>query len=100
MCDRNETLNRCRKLLDTPNKADRTKEPPKCRCCPYHQPDFRYRICLFSECPYGKARNTAYGYALPAGTQSLAHREQQANHHDGTENEGGAKRHCYSGPAG
>ena len=60
MCDRNETLNRCRKLLDTPNKADRTKEPPKCRCCPYHQPDFRYRICLFSECPYGKARNTAF----------------------------------------
>ena len=60
MCDRNETLNRCRKMLDTPNKADRTKEPPKCRCCPYYQPDFRYRNCLFSECPYGKARNTAF----------------------------------------
>ena len=60
MCDRNETLNRCRKLLDTPNKADRTKEPPKCRCCLYYQPDFRYRSCLFSECPYGKARNTAF----------------------------------------
>ena len=58
MCDRNETLTRCRKLLDMPNKANRAKEPPKCRCCLYYQPDFRYRSCLFSECPYGKARNT------------------------------------------
>lgn len=60
MCDRNETLNRCRNLLETPIKADRAKEPPECRSCLYYQPNFRYRRCLFSECPYGKARNTAF----------------------------------------
>jgi len=43
-----------------PIKADRAKDPPECRCCLYYQPDFRYRRCLFSECPYGKARNTAF----------------------------------------
>ena len=60
MCDKNETLNRCRNLMAKPIKADRTKEPPRCRCCPYYQPDFRYRSCLVSECPYGKARNSAF----------------------------------------
>ena len=60
MCDRNETLNRCRNLLEMPIKADRAKEPPKCRCCSYYQPDFQYRSRLFSEYPYGKARNTAF----------------------------------------
>ena len=53
-------LNRCMKLLETPVKVDRNKEPPRCRLCPYYQPDFRYRRCLFSACPYGKDRNTAF----------------------------------------
>ncbi len=64
-------LNRCKKLLETPVKVDRNKEPPRCRLCPYYQPDFRYRRCLFSACfryrrclfsacPYGKDRNTAF----------------------------------------
>ena len=35
-------LNRCKKLLATPPKVDRNREPPKCRCCPYFQPEFRY----------------------------------------------------------
>ena len=48
----NAKLNRCKKLLETPVKVDRNKEPP--------QPDFRYRRCLFSACPYGKDRNTAF----------------------------------------
>ena len=43
-----------------PVKVDRNKEPPRCRLCPYYQPDFRYRRCLFSACPYGKGRNTAF----------------------------------------
>jgi len=30
----NAKLNRCKKLLETPPKVDRNREPPKCRCCP------------------------------------------------------------------
>ncbi len=56
----NAKLNLCRKLLETPPKVDRNKEPPKCRCCPYFQPEFRYRKCLFSTCPYGKDRSTPF----------------------------------------
>ncbi len=53
-------LNRCKKLLATPPKVDRNREPPKCRCCPYFQPEFRYRKCLYSTCPYGKDRSTPF----------------------------------------
>lgn len=48
----NAKLNRCKKLLETPVKVNRNREPPKCRLCAYYQPDFRYRRCLFSACPY------------------------------------------------
>ena len=64
---RNETnaasrdkLNCCKKLLASTPQVDRNKTPPKCRCCPYFQPDFRYRKCLYASCPYGKSRNIAF----------------------------------------
>ena len=47
-------LNRCKKLLATPPKVDRNREPPN------FQPEFRYRKCLYATCPYGKDRNTAF----------------------------------------
>ena len=56
----NRNLIRCKMLLDAPVKVDRNKEPPRCRLCKYYQPDFRYRRCLFSACPYGKDRNNAF----------------------------------------
>ena len=56
----NAKLKRCKKLLETPPKLDRNREPPKCRCCPYYQPDFRYRKCLYATCPYGKDRSTPF----------------------------------------
>ena len=56
----NAKLNRGIKLLETPPKVDRNKEPPKCRLCPYYQPEFRYRKCLYATCPYGKDRNAAF----------------------------------------
>ena len=56
----NAKLNRCKKLLETPPKVDRNREPPKCRCCPYYQTDFRYRKCLYATCPYGKERKTPF----------------------------------------
>lgn len=60
MCGNDEKLNRCKKLLKVPVTVDRNKEPPKCSRCPYFQPDFRYRKCLYASCPYGKAGNTAF----------------------------------------
>ena len=56
----NSKLNRYRKLLEASPKVDRNKEPPKCRICPYYQPEFRYRKCLYAACPYGKAHNIAF----------------------------------------
>ena len=56
----NAKLNRCKKLMAIQPQVDRNKEPPKCRLCPYYQPEFRYRECLYSSCPYGKERNTAF----------------------------------------
>ena len=56
----NAKLNRCKKPLETPPKVDRNREPPKCRCCPYYQPDFRYWKCLYATCPYGKDRSTPF----------------------------------------
>ena len=53
-------LNRCKKLLASPPKVDRNREPPKCRLCPYYQPEFRYRKCLYAACPYGKDHNIAF----------------------------------------
>ena len=51
---------RLKKLMETPPKVDRNRTPPPCRICPYYQPEFRYRTCLYADCPYGKARNTAF----------------------------------------
>ena len=56
----NSKLNRCRKLLEASPKVDRNKEPPKCRICPYYQPEFRYRRCLYATCPYGKDRKAPF----------------------------------------
>ena len=60
MLKENARLNGYRKLLVSQSKVDRNKEPPKCRLCPYYQPEFRYRKCLYATCPYGKERNTAF----------------------------------------
>ena len=51
---------RLKKMMEAPPKVDRNREPPKCRLCPYYQPEFRYRKCLYAVCPYGKDRNTAF----------------------------------------
>ena len=31
---------------------DPAKKPPSCAKCPYYQPDFKYRKCLYARCPY------------------------------------------------
>ena len=61
MYGNNARINHCKKLVKAPVKRDRNRTPSKCRLCIYYQQQFRYRICLFSICPYGKSRNTALG---------------------------------------
>ena len=70
MRENDAKLNRCKKLLASPPKVDRNreppkcvdrnKEPPKCRLCSYYQPEFRYRKCLYAACPYGKDHSTTF----------------------------------------
>ena len=49
-----------KKIMETPPKPDRNRQPPRCPNCPYFRPEFRYRKCLFGTCTMGKDRNTAY----------------------------------------
>ena len=60
MLKENARLNGYRQLLESQPKVDRNKEPPKCRLCPYYQPEFRYRKCLYAVCPYGKDRKAPF----------------------------------------
>ena len=32
--------------------------PASCRKCPYYQPDFKYRSCLYARCFYDHGRST------------------------------------------
>ena len=48
------SLNFYRNLMKRDVPVDRNKTAPKCRQCCYYHPDFKYRKCLFSTCPYGK----------------------------------------------
>ena len=32
--------------------------PASCRKCPYFQPEFKYRSCLYTRCPYDHGRST------------------------------------------
>lgn len=38
-------------------KAD-DQAPASCRKCPYYQPEFKYRSCLYVRCPFEKHRST------------------------------------------
>ncbi len=60
MHENDAKMNRFKKLIGMPPKVDRNREPPKCHCCMYYQPEFRYRNCLYATCPYGKDRNKAF----------------------------------------
>ena len=39
---------------------DRGRTPHDCRQCCYHHPDFRYRRCLFTSCPYGRPDSAVF----------------------------------------
>jgi len=56
----NDRLNHCRKQMAIGARLDRNRQPPRCRLCPFYQPEFRYRRCLFSICPYGKGSGAVF----------------------------------------
>lgn len=68
-----QVFKRLKKLMETPPKADRNRVPPKCPCCPFYQPGFKYRRCLYAACPYGKDKNTSFRRKpLPRQAERLA----------------------------
>ena len=54
------TVRKLKNLMETPPQVDRNRTPPPCRICPFFQPGFRYRKCLYAECPYGKKAAAVY----------------------------------------
>ena len=56
----NGGLNFYRNLMKQEVTVDRNKTAPKCRNCCYYHPDFKYRRCLYSICPYGKPENEVF----------------------------------------
>lgn len=60
MRDEKTVLNTIRKQMETPPEVDRNKTAPLCRNCPYYHPEFKYRKCLFSTCPFGKSEKCIF----------------------------------------
>ena len=48
------------KLMKHEVSVDRNKTAPRCKNCCYYHPDFKYRRCLYSICPYGKPENEVF----------------------------------------
>ena len=49
-----------RRLLEGQVVIDRNKAVPRCKRCPYHHPEFKYRRCLYATCPYGKSDSEVF----------------------------------------
>ena len=39
-------------MKQSPEPGNGRKAPPSCLKCPYYQPDFKYRTCLYARCPF------------------------------------------------
>lgn len=50
MSKKDEVFRRYEKLA----KAAKREKPGSCAHCLYYRPDFKYRRCQFTRCPYGK----------------------------------------------
>jgi hypothetical protein len=55
-----EKLHQYEKLLK--KKVDR--EQVSCNVCPFFQPEFRFRICLYTKCAFRKEENVFRDYPL------------------------------------
>lgn len=54
MGKREELLRRYEKLSRVAVQNKPESRPDSCKRCVYYRPDFKYRRCQFSRCPYGK----------------------------------------------
>lgn len=54
MGKREELLRRYEKLSKAAMQDKPESWPGSCKRCVYYRPDFKYRRCQFSRCPYGK----------------------------------------------
>ncbi len=60
MRDEKTMLNTIKNQMEIPIQVDKNKTAPLCRNCVYHHPEFKYRKCLFSSCPYGKSEKCIF----------------------------------------
>ena len=49
-----QRLTRYRRMLEEKVEDTQGRKAPACTLCRFYQPDFCYRRCLFTSCPYGK----------------------------------------------
>ncbi len=56
MNKQDELLRRCEKLVKAAKRSAPNPDRKPCSCsrCDYYRPDFKYRKCQFSRCPFGK----------------------------------------------
>ena len=60
MPDQKTVVNKVKKQLTKPVEIDKNKTAPSCKNCPYFHPEFKYRTCLFSICPFGKSQKCIF----------------------------------------
>lgn len=63
-----------RQMMRNEVTVDRNKTAPRCRNCAYYHPEFRYRRCLYSVCPYGKGDADVFR-KKPLGSDKFSRRE-------------------------
>ena len=73
MRDASTVINTVKNQLAEEPRVDRNKAVPKCRCCMYHHPEFKYRKCLLSSCPFGKGEDEIFR-KIPLKTDPMKRR--------------------------
>lgn len=71
MHDAKTMLNTVKNQMAKPLAVDRNKAVPSCKGCVYHHPEFRYRKCLKSVCPYGKLEKEIFRSRPLAGPSRI-----------------------------
>lgn len=57
MSKQDESFRRSEKLIKVSKRESAENKPGSCAHCHYHRPDFKYRRCQFTRCPYGQKDN-------------------------------------------
>lgn len=54
MSKQDESFRRYEKLVKVSKREAAENKPRSCAHCYYHRPNFKYRWCQFTRCPYGQ----------------------------------------------